>query len=60
MADEHTNHYVTDDYIGEHHSFMRQSSFMAVTALILSLVAKDVEDQQYWNSRAVAAKMIWC
>lgn len=58
--DTHDYHYVTDDYIGTHHAYMRMKSFMAVSALMLSMVAQDVEDSQYWNSRAVEAKMIWC
>jgi hypothetical protein len=58
--DQHDDRYVSDDYIGVHHKHMRMKSFMAVSALILSIVAVDIEDNQYWNSRAVDAKMIWC
>lgn len=56
----HTQHYTSDDYIGAHHTFMRQESFMAVSSLILSIVACDSEDHQYWNARAVEARMVWC
>lgn len=60
MDDSHDYHYVTDDWIGEHHAYMRWSSFYAVSAFILSMVAKDIEDHQFWNARAVEARMIWC
>jgi hypothetical protein len=60
MIEAHDEHYVSDDYIGVHYKFMRWSSFMAVSSLILSMVAEDIEDHQYWNARAVEAKMIWC